>query len=121
VSAPLCNPSGGCVVLVGCCTGSVAMRSTGINRNGTRSGEIVIVEGSGTGDLAGLEGSGEVVYNVITTFTTQDEQVGALECCRAPEARRSSPHRGLDAGPSAPPARRVGPGVQDDTDAPRLR
>ena len=44
-----------------CGTGTVAMRSTGFNRAGTTSGEIVIAEGSGTGELAGITGSGEVV------------------------------------------------------------
>ena len=37
------------------------MRSTGFNRGGVTSGEIVIVEGSGTADLAGIEGSGVVL------------------------------------------------------------
>jgi Protein of unknown function (DUF3224) len=44
-----------------CGTGTVAMRSTGFNRAGSTSGEIVIAEGSGTGELAGITGSGEVV------------------------------------------------------------
>jgi hypothetical protein len=44
-----------------CGSGTVTMRSTGFNRAGVTSGEIVIVEGSGTGDLAGLEGQGTVV------------------------------------------------------------
>jgi hypothetical protein len=37
------------------------MRSTGFNRGGVTSGEIVIVESSGTADLAGIEGSGIVL------------------------------------------------------------
>lgn len=37
-------------------SGTATMRSTGFNRAGVTSGEIVIVEGSGTGDLAALEG-----------------------------------------------------------------
>jgi Protein of unknown function (DUF3224) len=45
----------------GCGSGSLAMRSTGFNRDGVTSGEIVIVPGSGTGDLVGIEGSGVVV------------------------------------------------------------
>ena len=45
----------------GCGSGSLAMRSTGFNRGGATSGEIVIVPGSGTGDLVGIEGSGVVV------------------------------------------------------------
>jgi hypothetical protein len=44
-----------------CGTGTVAMRSTGFNHAGTTSGEIVIAEGSGTGELAGITGSSEVV------------------------------------------------------------
>jgi len=48
----------------GCGSGSLAMRSTGFNRGGATSGEIVIVPGSGTGDLAGLEGSGVVVDGI---------------------------------------------------------
>jgi hypothetical protein len=44
-----------------CGTGTVAMRSTGFNHAGTTSGEIVIAVGSGTGELAGITGSGEVL------------------------------------------------------------
>jgi hypothetical protein len=44
----------------GCGDGTVVMRSTGFNRGGEISGTIEIVEGSGTGDLAGLTGDGPV-------------------------------------------------------------
>jgi len=44
-----------------CGAGTVVMRSTGYNRAGATSGDIVIVDGSGTGDLAGLTGEGMVV------------------------------------------------------------
>jgi Protein of unknown function (DUF3224) len=44
-----------------CGTGTVAMRSTGFNRAGGTSGEVVIVDGSGTGQLTGIGGSGSVV------------------------------------------------------------
>ena len=44
----------------GCGTGTVVMRSTGFNRGGETSGTIEIIEGSGTGDLAGLTGEGTV-------------------------------------------------------------
>jgi hypothetical protein len=44
-----------------CGTGTVAMRSTGFNRAGVTSGELVIVAGSGTSDLVGIEGNGIVV------------------------------------------------------------
>jgi len=42
----------------GCGTGTVAMTSTGLNRAGVTSGTVEVVEGSGTGDLAGLTGTG---------------------------------------------------------------
>ena len=45
----------------GCGTGSVAMRSTGLNQAGVTSGEIVIVDNSGTGDLVGMRGTGRIV------------------------------------------------------------
>jgi hypothetical protein len=44
-----------------CGTGTVAMSSTGFNRAGSTSGRIVIAEGSGTGELAGITGSGDVL------------------------------------------------------------
>jgi hypothetical protein len=44
-----------------CGTGTVALSSTGFNRAGSTSGQIVIAEGSGTGQLAGITGSGDVV------------------------------------------------------------
>jgi Protein of unknown function (DUF3224) len=43
-----------------CGSGSVVLTSTGINQAGRTSGAIVIVDGSGTGDLAGLTGRGTV-------------------------------------------------------------
>lgn len=45
----------------GCGTGTIAMRSTGYNRNGVTSGEIAIVDGSGTDGLVGVAGNGTVV------------------------------------------------------------
>jgi hypothetical protein len=45
----------------GCGTGSVAMRSTRLNQDGVTSGEIVIVDNSGTGDLVGMRGTGRIV------------------------------------------------------------
>jgi hypothetical protein len=47
--------------LGGCGTGSVVMRSTGFNRAGVTSGDIEIVDGTGTGELTGISGTGEVV------------------------------------------------------------
>ena len=44
----------------GCGAGTVVMRSTGFNRGGETSGTIEIIEGSGTGDLEGLRGDGDV-------------------------------------------------------------
>jgi hypothetical protein len=44
-----------------CGTGTLAMRSTGINDAASTSGEIVIVEGSGTGELTGITGTGKVI------------------------------------------------------------
>src|SRR5262245_63050846 len=38
----------------GCGTGKVVMRSTGFNRGGSTSGIVEIVDGSGSGDLAGI-------------------------------------------------------------------
>ena len=37
------------------------MRSTGLNQAGVTSGEIVIVDNSGTGDLVGMRGTGRIV------------------------------------------------------------
>ena len=47
--------------VAGCGTGTVTMRSTGFNRGGVTSGSIEIIEGSGTGDLARLRGTGSVI------------------------------------------------------------
>ena len=47
--------------LRGCGTGTVVMRSTGFNNAGTTTGVIELVEGSGTGDLTGITGTGYVI------------------------------------------------------------
>ncbi|MFT3854892.1 MAG: DUF3224 domain-containing protein [Ilumatobacteraceae bacterium] len=47
--------------ILGCGTGTVTMRSTGLNKAGTTSGRVVIVAGSGTAELTGITGSGKVV------------------------------------------------------------
>jgi Protein of unknown function (DUF3224) len=46
--------------IAGCGTGTVAMRSTGLNEGGETSGLVEIVDGSGTGDLAAVSGRGTV-------------------------------------------------------------
>ena len=50
--------------VTGCGSGTVTMRSTGVNRGGATTGSIEIVYGSGTGGLASLEGTGTVVSGV---------------------------------------------------------
>jgi hypothetical protein len=56
-------------VVAGCGTGTVTMRSTGINSGGTTSGSIEIIEGSGTADLATLSGTGTVLSGAIDPAT----------------------------------------------------
>jgi hypothetical protein len=63
--------------LRGCGTGTVAMRSTGVNRAGATSGIIEIVQGSGTGDLEGITGSGYVV-NGRADPTGGDQGTGSI-------------------------------------------
>ena len=45
----------------GCGTGSVAMRSTGLNLARVTSGEVVLVDNSGTGELVAMRGTGRIV------------------------------------------------------------
>ena len=70
----------------GCGTGSVAMRSTGLNRGGVTSDEIVIVDNSGSGDLVGIRGTGTIV-NCRADPTGGDEGTGFVEMvvhCKRP-------------------------------------
>lgn len=70
----------------GCGTGSVAMRSTGLNQAGVTSGEIVIVADSGSGDLVGIRGAGTVVDGRADP-TGGDEGTGFIEMvvhCKRP-------------------------------------
>src|SRR5215510_8845997 len=51
--------------VTGCGSGKVTMRSTGFNRGGVTSGSIEIIEGSGTGGLASLSGTGTVLSGEV--------------------------------------------------------
>lgn len=55
--------------VTGCGTGTVTMRSTGVNRAGVTSGEIEIIEGSGTDGLASLTGTGSLTSGSVDPAT----------------------------------------------------
>ena len=55
--------------VTGCGTGSITVRSTGLNRGGVTSGSIEIIEGSGTGGLASLTGNGRVISGEVDPAT----------------------------------------------------
>ncbi len=55
--------------VTGCGAGTITMRSTGFNRGGVTSGSIEIVEGSGTGGLASLTGTGSVISGEVDPAT----------------------------------------------------
>ena len=55
--------------VAGCGSGTFTMRSTGLNRAGVTSGELEIVEGSGTDDLASLTGTGTLVAGEVDPAT----------------------------------------------------
>lgn len=67
----------------GCGTGTVAMRSTGLNVDGETSGIVEIVDGSGTAGLAPVSGTGTVTLGRAEPGSRGDAH-GTMEgriCC----------------------------------------
>jgi hypothetical protein len=55
--------------VTGCGAGSITARSTGFNRGGVASGSVELIEGSGTGGLASLTGTGSVISGEVDPAT----------------------------------------------------